>query len=142
MNPAWRPTKRDWIDTVILGAVIGFVVLGIGSRIGMRGIAVAQGQPGGFTWGGTSSVLFMGVVAGVGGAVALVGARSLRRLPQVARGALYWGVLIFLTARGLNPIDMTRVAWLAPWVLVYGVALQYISCRVAARRRIAAPQPV
>jgi hypothetical protein len=139
MHPAWRPTRRDWIDALLIGAVIGFVVLGIGSRIGMRYVGLAMGQQPGFSWGGTITVVFMGAVSGVAGAVALVGARAIRPLPQVARGAIYWGVLLYLTARGLHPIDAVKVIWLLPPVLAYGVILQYSTCRVASRRRQMVP---
>jgi hypothetical protein len=141
MHPAWRPTKRDWIDAVVLGALVGTVILGIGSRIGMRYVGLAMGQPPGFTWGGTMTVIFMGAVSGVVGAIALVGARSIRPLPRVARGALYWCVLLYLTARGLHPIDTVKLTWLLPPVIAYGVIVQYGTCRVATRRRQVVPAP-
>jgi hypothetical protein len=135
MHPAWRPTRRDWIDAIVLGAIAGTIILGVGGRVGMRYVGLAMGQPAGFSWGGTMTVVFMGLVSGVVGALTLVGARSIRPLPQWARGSLYWAVLLYLTARGLHPIDATKVIWLLPPVLAYGVILQYGTCRVATRRR-------
>ena len=44
MSFKWfRP--KDWLVGLALGSVLGFLILGIGSRVGMRVIALAQGTP-------------------------------------------------------------------------------------------------
>lgn len=47
-----RLTWRDWVRHSLIGIGIGAVVLGIGGRVAMRGIAVLSGAPPGFSFGG------------------------------------------------------------------------------------------
>jgi hypothetical protein len=134
MHPSWRSTRRDWIDAALIGLILGTVILGVGGRIGMRYVGLAQGQAAGFSWGGSLTVVFMGAVWGVFIALLLVGIRSIRRLPQPGRGVLYWAIVLFLASRGLHPMTVTNVTWLLPPILVFAVAVQIATCRVANRR--------
>jgi hypothetical protein len=139
MHQSWRPAKRDWIDAALIGVVLGSLILGVGGRIGMRYIGLAQGQAAGFSWGGSLTVVFMGAVWGVFIAMMLVGIRSIRRLPQLGRGVLYWAIVLFLASRGLHPIREVTVTWLLPPILVFAVAVQVATCRVSNRRHVIRP---
>lgn len=136
MHPSWRPTKRDWIDAALIGLALGTVILGIGGRVGMRYVGLAQGQAAGFTWSGTMTVVFMGAVWGVFIALMLVGIRSIRRLPQLGRGVVYWAIILFLASRGLHPMTVTNVTWLLPPIIIFAIAVQFATCRVASRRGV------
>ncbi len=50
---------RDWVAALLLGAGVGLPLLGIGSRIGMRFIALESGQTPGFSIGGSLTVVFL-----------------------------------------------------------------------------------
>jgi hypothetical protein len=139
MHQSWRPTKRDWIDAALIGLALGSLILGVGGRIGMRYIGLAQGQAAGFTWGGTLTVVFMGAVWGAFIGVLLVGIRSIRPLPQLGRGMLYWAIVLFLAWRGLNPVTPINLTWLLPPIIVFAVTIQVATCRVANRRRAVRP---
>jgi hypothetical protein len=139
MHPSWRPTRRDWIDASLIGLLLGALILGVGGRIGMRYVGLAQGQAAGFSWGGSLTVVFMGAVWGVFIALLLVGIRSIRQLPQLGRGVVYWAIVLFLASRGLHPMTVTNVTWLLPPILVFAVAVQIATCRVANRRHAVRP---
>lgn len=50
---------------ILAGLAAGIVVLGIGGRLLMRGIAVATGTGTGFSWGGTFEVILFGAIVGL-----------------------------------------------------------------------------
>jgi hypothetical protein len=139
MHQSWRPQKRDWIDAAVIGLILGTLILGVGGRIGMRYINLSQGQAAGFSWGGTLTVVFMGAVWGVFIAVLLVGIRSIRRLPRLGRGILYWAIVLILASRGLHPLTINNVTWLLPPILLFAISVQFLTCRVANRRHAMRP---
>ena len=117
----------------MLGIALGTVVLGIGSRIAMRGIIVLAGGSPGFSIGGTATVIFLGTIAGLAGALVLVGLRWILATRPVLRGAAFWLFLLLITLRGLQPVDPPRLLLFMPLVLVYGIVLQVVSFRLEAR---------
>jgi hypothetical protein len=127
--------RIDWVAGLLLGASLGTVVLGIGGRIAMRGIAQIAGSPGGFSLGGSLTVVFLGLVSGLAGALAFLALRWLVGSRAVLRGILFWAFLTLATLRGLRPLDLQRAVLFFPLVLVFGVAFQVIWCRVYLRRR-------
>jgi hypothetical protein len=130
-----RPSPRDWLIAALLGLALGAIILGAGGRVAMRGVALLAGATPGFSLGGTMTVVFLGAVSGIAGALVLVALRfALPRFP-LARGTAYWAFLVLVTLRGLNPVDGQRILLFMPLVVAYGVALQVASCRVARRRR-------
>ena len=135
MHPSVKLDRHDWLQGVLLGAAFGTVVLGVGSRWAMHEMALLQGQPGGFTAGGTMTVIFMGAVSGVVGALALLATRTWLRAHRLTRSVIYWAFLIAISLRGLKPIDADRLLLFMPFVLLYGAGLQYAACRRAERRR-------
>lgn len=126
---------RPWIAGAALGAVLGLLLLGVGSRVAMHGVALLAGGPGGFTLGGTATVLFLGVVSGLAGAlVFLVLGLVFPRRPGL-RTAMFWTFLILITLRGLKPLDRTRLLLFVPLVVAYGMAFQALWGRFKPRGR-------
>lgn len=112
---------QPWIFALVAGAGTGVVVLGIGGRIAMRLFGVHSGQPAGWSVGGTMTVIFMGLVSGVGGAAIRAAASSWlpRRTPPVVGTVVFVLACTLLTLRGLNPVDATRLAYFLPVIVAY-----------------------
>lgn len=134
MHTPQRPTLRDFVAGAIIGAVLGTIILGVGGRIAMRIIGMLQGLPPGFSFGGTMTVVFLGLVSGVVGGLLLVFSRKLFPRSRIGRGAVYWGVLLLLTLKGLHPIDPLRLLVFLPVVAAFGATLLMVWCRVYLRR--------
>lgn len=56
----WRP----WIVAIAVGAVAGAIVLGVGSRLAMRGITLLEDRPREWSVGGTLRVVGFGALFG------------------------------------------------------------------------------
>ena len=119
------------MKTLLLGVASGALILGIGGRIAMRGIAVMSGGMPGFSWGGTMTVILLGALSGLAGALVLVGVRALLPRRAALRGIIYWAFLSLVALRGLNPVDPQRLLLFMPLILLYGITLQVLSCKVA-----------
>jgi hypothetical protein len=100
----------------------------------MRGIALLDGQTGGFSIGGTTTVVFLGAISGLVGALVFVGLGALLRQRRFLRAALFWAFLILITLRGLRPLDTQRVLLFLPLVILYGSSLQVAWCRLRSKR--------
>jgi hypothetical protein len=124
-----RPSGKDWLFAVTLGLTIGTIVLGIGGRLAMRGIALAQGRAPGFTIGGTTTVVFLGAACGVIGSLIFAGTRALVPGNRIIRGMLFWLILVLITLRGLSPLDVPKLAFFLPLILGYGTLLTTAWCR-------------
>lgn len=142
MRSEERPSKQDWLVAALLGVVSGALILGIGGRIAMRGIVLMSGGTPGFSLGGTMTVVLLGSLSGLAGALVLMGVRALLPGRAVLRGTLYWAFLIFAAIRGLHPVDPQRLLLFMPLILLYGITLQVLSCKVSARRRALGSKPV
>jgi len=130
-----RPPQRDWIRCSLIGIGIGAVVLGIGSRVAMRGIAVLSGAPPGFSFGGSLTVVLLGALSGLVGALVLMLLRTFLPRRWLLQTLLFYAILILITLRGLRPVDTQRLFLFMPLVLVYVFLL-----RVLSRRRRTLPQ--
>ena len=124
-----RPSRKDWLFAAALGLAIGTIVLGIGGRLAMRGIALVQGRAPGFTIGGTTTVVFVGAVCGVIGSLLFAGTRALVPGNRIVRGMLFWLILVLITLRGLSPLDVPKLAFFLPLILGYGTLLTVAWCR-------------
>ena len=134
--------NEPWLFALLLGAVVGLVVLGIGGRIAMRAIAIANGVPAGFSVGGTTTVVFLGLASGVGGGLLYALLHRYVPRPRLARSALFAVALVLLTLRGLRPIQPRALEWFMPLALGYCAIVDVIYTRWAARRtarRVAEP---
>ena len=136
-----RPSGKDWLFAAALGLAIGTIVLGIGGRLAMRGIALVQGRAPGFTIGGTTTVVFLGAVCGLVGCLIFVGLRALLPGNRLVRGVLFWVILVLITLRGLHPLDVPKLAFFLPLVIGYGALVTVIWCRFRAEHTVVAAHP-
>ncbi|MGQ0765474.1 MAG: hypothetical protein ACT4OZ_07395 [Gemmatimonadota bacterium] len=125
--------RTEWIAALLPGAILGLVLLGAGSRVSMWVSARLAGQRGGFTVGGTGTVVFLGLVAGVAGALVLAVARiALPRRQRLAAG-LFWCFLVAVSLRGLRPLTAERLLLFGPLLAAYGGLLLLWSRRIMKR---------
>lgn len=117
---------------------MGTLVLGMGGRLAMRGIAHVAGQPPSFSLGGTVTVIFLGMVSGLVGALVFVGLRVGLPRWRLLRTTLFWVFLALMTLRGLLPLDTPRLVLFGPLVVIYGIALEFVWSLRSLRRRQAA----
>ena len=118
-----RPRRGEWIRVLGLGAGLGFLLLGIGGRAGMRVIASASDQPAVFTFEGSLTVALLGALAGaVMSALFLIGHTVFPTRPWL-RGAVFWLVCGALVLRGLNPVTRLNAVVFAPLFVLHGVLL-------------------
>lgn len=74
---------RSDLDVVLAATIAGIVVLGVGGRLAMAGLALANRSRTGFSWGGSLEVVLLGTFYGAIGGVLLA---VLRRVwPQADR---------------------------------------------------------
>ena len=106
LRSIWRRSAAARV-AVIAGAIAGAFSSGVGSRVVMRMIALADPGTGGattdaeatvgeFTVGGTMNLLFLGTTAGVMGGVMYLAVRRWLPLPTAWKGLAY-GVVTLLT---------------------------------------------
>jgi hypothetical protein len=126
--------NRPWLFALLLGAAVGFVVLGIGGRVAMRGIAIANGAPADFTLDGTATVVVLGLASGIGGGLLYAVLHHYVPRPRLLRTGLFTLALILLTLRGLRPIQPRALEWFMPLALAYGAIVDIIYTRWAIRR--------
>lgn len=134
-----RPSKRDWLTGLLLGIAAGTVILGVCSRFAMAGIVVLSGGTPSFSVGGTATVILLGALSGLTGAVVLVGLQFLLPRRPIVRNAIFWAFLVLLALRGLRPIDEHRLMLFMPLILVYGLTLHLLWRRLQSGRRASQP---
>jgi len=135
MDVTSRPRIRDWAHGVMLGAILGALVLGIGGRIAMRGVAIVQEWPPTFSFGGSATIVMFGTLAGCGFALVQLALLSIPRLPRPVAALLFWLVVAGISLRILQPIDRDRLLAFPPLVIVYGL-VQQAGPKWIARRRL------
>ena len=123
METRQRPSRRDWVAAIVAGTLIGLVIFGVGSRIGMRVIALDSGQLGSFSFEGSLTVVLLGGCAGAAAGAIFALSRALFPSRAWARHLLFWGATSALMLRGLNPVTWFRVAVFMPLLAVHGVLL-------------------
>ena len=116
-----RSFLRSLIQPVVTGAIVGFVVLGIGGRVMMRIIAIWEGRVPVLT-SGTITVLFMGVVAGVAGGVIYGILRWWVKQP-VVQFSVYLAICVLFTWRGVNELLFRPKLLFVAITIVYCVLL-------------------
>ena len=119
----------SWLRSILLGALVGLHILGIGGRAAMRAIAVTSGAPALFTPEGTITVLLAGAGSGAlaGGIHRLLMAVLPRR--RLARDLVFLAVLAALTVRGLHPVDPQRLVLFGGLVVLFAAAFLTASQR-------------
>ena len=136
-----RPSARDLISLILVGAAIGTLILGVGGRIAMRIIALDAGAPAGWSLGGAATVLALGAASGAAGAAIRLLSAWLVPGPRWAETVVFGVIVALLTLRGLSPLQALSVALFAPLVLAYAVMLETLWRRAAqhgAREHVAA----
>ncbi|MGH7467841.1 MAG: hypothetical protein ACRENP_07605 [Longimicrobiales bacterium] len=133
--------RRSLPVALCMGALVGALVLGMGGRVAMRVFALLDGLNPGLSLGGTVTVVFLGACAGAfGGGLLWLGRRAFPG-SAVLRGLLFWGAMLLLTARVLNPLSVQRVILFAPLTLLYGGLIYRLWCqRFIARWRLSPAQ--
>ena len=123
---AQRLREHGWLFALAAGAVTGFIILGVGGRIAMRLFALHTGARPGLSLGGTTTVIVMGVVSGVAGAMirAAAAASLPRHLPAGIGSAIFAIACLLLTLRGLKPLDAARVTYFIPLTVGYIIAFE------------------
>lgn len=117
-------SRRPWFFGPLIGALIGLVVLGVGGRVAMRGIAMHDGAGGILTLQGTITVMLLGAASGAGGGIIRALLDIGDRLPNSVRFSLFAVTCLAITLRGLNPLDLTRIIYFLPLVALYAVSLK------------------
>ena len=130
--------------TLAIGAALGLLILGVGGRIAMAYVTIESGGNPAFTLGGTMTVVLLGAVSGLAGAVIALACRWLvRRMPdnvQWLQYILLAALLGLVTARGLRGTEQPGAEWFWGLVAVYGVALAWLT--VPRRESARGPTPV
>ena len=129
-----RPSARDWLSLIVVGAVIGMLSLGIGGRIAMRIIALTAGAPPGWSVGGTITVVALGAASGALGAVIRLFSAWVVPGPRWAETVVFAFALALLTLRGLRPVQALPLALFASLVAAYGVMLETLWVRQGSSR--------
>ncbi|PYP39435.1 MAG: hypothetical protein DMD48_06480 [Gemmatimonadetes bacterium] len=124
-----RLNWRDWLRYSLIGAGVGAVVLGIGGRLAMRGIAVLSGAPPSFTVGGSLRVVLMGALSGLGGAWILKVLRFFLARRWLIQTLLFYAIIVLITLRGLKPVDSQRLVLFLPVVLLYAFLVRVLTRR-------------
>lgn len=129
-----RPRGSDWIAGLVAGGVLGMLFLGVGGRLGMRVIALAQGQTPSMTFEGSLTVVLLGAAAGIAvGAIFLV-SRTLVPTRRAPRVAFFWMVVGAIVLRGVKPLSVLNVAVFLPLFIIHGALLFRYWCRFRMRR--------
>ena len=138
--------ERAWYFGPLVGAAIGLATLGVGGRIAMRAIAMVQGTPGGFSLGGTMTVVLLGAANGALGGVirAITGIRG--RVPHALRFMLFAAACLALGLRGLKPLDADKLLLFMPVIVLYVLSMELAWRRLAWGRagshQSSTPQPL
>jgi hypothetical protein len=119
------PATRRAALTLLSATLLGTLVLGLGGRLAMHAVARLDSGNGGFTLGGTLTVIGLGAASGALGGVILWLARTLLRRWPPLPSLVYWGALALLALRGLRPLDAQRLLLFLPLVAGFGALLQW-----------------
>ncbi|AKA36223.1 hypothetical protein [Flagellimonas lutaonensis] len=131
--------KRAFLG-FLAGLLAGTLVLGIGGRLAMRGIALMGGLKGGFSWGGTMEVVLLGLIIGaISGTIYGVLSNYLFKNKWSA-GGLY-GLLAFVAilvlpiegkgaAKGFPDLQVPISLIFGGLHVVYGVVLAFLFGRM------------
>lgn len=132
-----RLFAAPWLFGLLLGAGVGLLVLGVGGRVAMRAIAIANGTPPAFSIGGTATVVWLGLVSGLGGGLIYVVLYRFVPRPRLLRTALFAIAVVLLTLRGLRPVQPHALEWFLPLALGYGAIVDVAFTKWARGRTMA-----
>ena len=121
----------DFRLILIRATLLGFLMLGIGSRLLMRVVALMQGTPPGWTFGGTMTVVFLGTVSGLGAGVIYC---VLQRFVDKAwvRTAAFIAICGLISWRGVHGVPPVQQAMFMTLAIAYLIVVDILS-RLATR---------
>lgn len=121
----------DLRSDLIRATLLGLVILGIGSRLLMRVVALMQGIPPGWTLGGTMTVVFLGAVSGL--AAGLIYSLLRRFVAKAWLRTTFFIVICGLVSwRGVDGVPPVQQAMFMTLAFVYLVIVDVMG-RLATR---------
>lgn len=136
MRVTW-PSRRELGRSLLVGALAGAALLGAGTRVAMRGVAMVEGRVPVWTFRGTLNVVGMGAAFGL--LFALVWALVARWIPgnRFVRGLLFGALCAVIASPGLTPQRASTFTLFVPWFVVFGVALSFMASPLPREARAA-----
>jgi hypothetical protein len=128
-EPRW-PGRRDWIAVVAAGAILGFFLLGVGARFGMRLIAMSIGQAPLFTIEGSIAVSLLGTLTGAFIATIFLVLRILLPTRRWMRLLIFCMLCGAIVLRGLRPVTAVNAGIFLPLFAMHAVLLHVFWCRI------------
>lgn len=121
----------DLRSDLIRATLLGLVILGIGSRLLMRVVALTQGTPGTWTFEGTLTVVFLGTVSGFGAGLIYHLLRRFVARPWM-RTAAFITICGLISWRGVHGVPRYQQAMFMALALGYLVIVDVLG-RLATR---------
>jgi hypothetical protein len=121
----------DFRSTLIRATLLGFLILGIGSRLLMRVVAMMQGTPPAWTFEGTLTVVFLGTVSGLGAGVIYYLLRRFVDRPWV-RTAAFIAICGLISWRGVHGVPPVQQVMFMALAIAYLVLIDILG-RLATR---------
>jgi hypothetical protein len=115
---------RTIVVVIATGAAVGAVILGVGGRVAMHAFALATAGVGGFTFGGTMTVVGAGAAFGVLAAVLYAAARLILPRRRPARGLLFAALFAALCVPGIRPPRPLTFLLFVPLLFAAGLAIE------------------
>jgi hypothetical protein len=132
-----------YLRTASIGVLAGMtagIVWGIGARLAMRLIALADGQTPDFSLGGTLLILMVGAFFGMPFGLILIGSRRLIRMPGWRRGLMFGLIILLIFAypfylgplqsEGSDQVLVIAVALFGSLFLLFGLTLEATAARL------------
>jgi hypothetical protein len=124
---------RPAIRTLLIGTILGFLILGVGGRLAMAAIQIHGGGSFSFSIGGSLTVIGLGAVSGLAGAVLAILSRWVARrftpTHDWTQFVLLGALLFLVTVRGLSGTAPIGRWYFFPLVAIYGVVLSALTSR-------------
>lgn len=121
----------DLRSDLIRATLLGFLILGIGGRLLMRVVALMQGSPPGWTFGGTMTVVFLGTVSGLDAGIIYHLLRRFVDKPRV-RTAAFIAICGLISWRGVHGVPPLQQSMFMTLALAYLVVIDILG-RLAPR---------
>jgi hypothetical protein len=115
----------DLRSDLIRATLLGFVILGIGSRLLMRVLALMHGSPPSWTFGGTATVVALGTVSGFAAGLIYHMLRRFVTNPW-ARTAAFLAICGLISWRGVHGAPVVPQAMFMTLALLYLVIVDVL----------------
>ncbi len=124
----------DLRSDLIRATLLGFVILGIGSRLLMRVVALMQGSAPSWTFGGTVTVVALGTVSGFAAGLIYNVLRRFVHNPS-ARTAAFLAICGLISWRGVHGVPVVQQAMFMTLAFVYLVIVDVLGRLATAASR-------